>query len=282
VILRLVAAVLLAACAAPPAPPAGPPRRIVSLAPSITEIVYALGAGDRLVGVCAACNQPAAAGLPRVGGYLAPSVEATLALRPALVIVVPSPGNREAVRAIERAGVRVLVVQDRTLGDLWASIRDISTALGNEGEGAALVGDLQHRLDDVRARVAGRPRPRVLAIVGHRPLMAVGPGTLQNELIAIAGGENVMADAGGPWPTLDLELVVARAPDVIVDASMGGEAGMHDLFDDLTTVPAVRAGRVVRLADADPFLRAGPRVPAAAAALAALVHPSAFATPGTS
>src|SRR5438105_4682038 len=170
----LVALPLLAACGGRPPPPATtPPQRIVSLAPSITEIVYALGAGDRLVGVCAACNQPAAAALPRVGGYLAPSVEATLVLRPALVIVVPSPGNREAVRAIERAGVRVLVVQDRTLGDLWASIRDVSAALGIEAAGAALIGDVQRRLDDVRARVAGRPRPRVLAIVGHRPLMAV-------------------------------------------------------------------------------------------------------------
>jgi len=270
--------VVLAACAAPPAIPPGPPGRVVSLAPSVTEIVYALGVGDRLVGVCAQCDEPAAASLPRVGGYLAPSVEATLALRPALVIVVPSPGNREAVRAIERAGVRVLVVQDRTLNDLWASIRDVSAALGVEPAGATLAAELQHRLDDVHARIAGRPRPRVLAVVGHRPLVAVGPGTLQDDLIAIAGGENVMADAGGPWPALSLEVVVARAPDVIVDASMGTEAGLHELFDHLETIPAVRAGRVVRLADADAFLRAGPRVPTAAAALASLFHPSVPAT----
>src|SRR5215472_11557317 len=107
---RCLAAVMVAAaCAAPARTPPGPPARVVSLAPSVTEILYALGAGDRLVGVCAQCDRPPAAlGLPRVGGYLAPSVEAVLALRPALVIVVPSPGNREAVRAIERAGVRAL------------------------------------------------------------------------------------------------------------------------------------------------------------------------------
>src|SRR5881628_3613061 len=108
----LLAGVVLAICAgcATDVPPArgGVPERVVSLAPSVTEIVYALGAGDRLVGVCGQCNYPpAVARLPRVGGYLAPSVEAALAARPDLVVAVPSPGNREAVRAIERAGVKV-------------------------------------------------------------------------------------------------------------------------------------------------------------------------------
>src|SRR5439155_703710 len=119
----VLAAAALGGCAPAPAPsPAGAPARIVSLAPSITEIVYALGAGERLVGVCAQCDYPAAvASVPRVGGYLVPSVEVTLAARPDLVIAVPSPGNREAVRAIERAGVRVLVVHDRTLAELWDS-----------------------------------------------------------------------------------------------------------------------------------------------------------------
>src|SRR5213594_1627477 len=121
----LVVLPLLAACSGRPPPPATtPPARVVSLAPSITEIVYALGAGDRLVGVCAQCDYPAAAArLPRVGGYLVPSVEAVVAARPDVVLVVPSPGNRDAVRAVEQAGVRVVVVQDRTLADLWASSR---------------------------------------------------------------------------------------------------------------------------------------------------------------
>src|SRR5438552_2542835 len=116
----LVALPLLAACSGRPPPPATtPPARVVSLAPSITEIVYALGAGDRLVGVCAQCDYPAAAArLPRVGGYLVPSVEAVVAARPDVVLVVPSPGNRDAVRAVEQAGVRVVVVQDRTLAGL--------------------------------------------------------------------------------------------------------------------------------------------------------------------
>jgi iron complex transport system substrate-binding protein len=271
-----VATSLATACATVPAAPAGAARRVVSLAPSVTEVVFALGAGERLVGVCAQCDRPPAVErLPRVGGYLAPSVEAVVALRPDLVVAVPSPGNREAVRAVERTGVRVLVVRDRTLGDLWDSIRAVAAALGMADAGERLATDVRARLDAVHARVAALPRRRVLVVVGHRPLVAVGSGTLQDELLAIAGAENVAGDAGGAWPTIALEIVVARAPDVIVDASMGTDRGAHELFAGLATVPAVRDGRIVRL-DSDAFLRAGPRVPDAAEALAAVVHPEAF------
>ena len=248
----------------------------MSLAPSITEIVYGLGAGDRLVGVCGQCDHPAAvARLPRVGGYLSPSVEATLGVRPDLVLAVPSPGNREAVRAIERAGVRVLILHDRTLADLWASIRDVSGVLEVPDAGERLATDLRAGLEAVRARVTGLPPQKVLVIVGHDPLVAVGRDTLQDELVSIAGGVNVAAEAGSVWPRITLELVVARAPDVIVDVAMGTESAGRALFARLTTVPAVQHGRVVTL-PTDALFRAGPRVPEAARALAAAIHPEAY------
>jgi cobalamin transport system substrate-binding protein len=279
----LVLALLVACCGRGAAPrTAGPPARVVSLAPSATELVYALGAGARLVGVCGQCDRPAeVARVPRVGGYLAPSVEATLAVRPDLVIAVPSPGNREAVRAIERAGIRVLVVRDRTLDDLWASIAALAEALGMPAEGARLATDLRQRLDGVRARLAGVAPRRVLVVVDHNPLVVVGGGTLQDELITIAGGTNVVRDVGSAWPTITLELVVARAPEVIVDAGMGNEGAAAALFAGLTTVPAVRDGRIVGLRD-DAFFRAGPRVADAAAALADLIHPGVLAPDGAS
>jgi iron complex transport system substrate-binding protein len=273
----LVLAALVGCGTAPPPRAAGPPARVVSLAPSITEIVWALGAGDRLVGVCAQCDHPApVARVPRVGGYLVPSVEAVLAARPDLVIVVPSPGNREPVATLERVGVRILVVQDRTLADLWASMREIGRALGLAGAGERLVAEVAARLDEVRARVGGHARRRVLVVVGHDPLVVVGGHTLQDELVEAAGGTNVATDAGTVWPTVTRELVVARAPEVIIDAAMGTPTGARRLFDGLDTVPAVREGRIVRLSD-DAFFRAGPRVPEAAAALARVIHPEIFA-----
>ena len=274
VVLVLALAVAGAACGdrLPPAA-GGPPARVVSLAPSVTEIVFALGAGDRLVGVCGECDHPPeAARLPRVGGWVVPSVEAVLAARPDVVFAVPSPGNHEAVLALERAGTRVEVVHDRVLADLWDAVRRIAAVLGVPARGEQLGADLARRLDEVHARVAGLPAPRVLVVVGHDPLIVVGGGTLQDELVRLAGGVNVAADAGTAWPALPLEVVVARAPDVIVDAAMGTDAGGRRLFARLTTVPAVRDGRVVALRD-DAFLRAGPRVPDAAAELAELLHP---------
>src|SRR5262245_61778488 len=253
------------------------PRRVVALAPSVTEIVYGLGEGDRVVGVCGQCDYPPATrGLPRVGGYLAPSVEAVLAVRPDLVLVVPSPGNREAVRTLERAGLRVLVTADRTLDDLWAAIDSIAAALGVAARGAALRASVQQQLDTVRKRVAGLPSTRVLLVVGHRPLIVAGGGTLQDELLRVAGGINVAADAGTAFPQVPIELVVARAPEVILDAAMGSEAGGQELFEALRTVPAVRDGRIVPLA-ADAIFRAGPRVGAAAALLASAIHPGTAA-----
>ncbi len=281
--LALVPALVLALAAGPSAGRAADsagarpaPARVVSLAPSITETIYALGAQDRLVGVCAQCDYPAAAAkLPRVGGYMVPSIEAVVAARPDVVLVVPSPGNRDAVRAIERTGIRVVVVGDRTLADLWAAMRAIADALGMPEAGERLVADTQARMDAVRRRVADRDRPRVLLVVGHRPLVVAGTGTLQDELVGIAGGTNVAADVGTVWPQLSLEVVTARAPDVIVDAVMGTEVAGDDPFATLTSVPAVRNHRVVRL-ETDALLRAGPRVPDAAAALARAIHPEAF------
>jgi iron complex transport system substrate-binding protein len=275
---RSVAAGLLAlaisACGEPVAPaPSGPASRIVVLAPSAAETVFALGAGDRVVGVCGQCDFPAeAARLPKVGGYLAPSVESVLGVRPDLVVAVPSPGNREAVRAIERTGVRVLVVQDRRIDDLWTSIRAIAGALGIADAGDRLAADVRRELDAVRTRVAGRPRPRVLLVVGHSPLIVAGGGTLQGELVEIAGGLNVAVDVGSAWPQVSAELVVARAPDVILDAAMGTEAGARELFARLTTVPAVRSGRIVAI-HSDVVFRAGPRVAEGAALLADAIHP---------
>lgn len=266
--------VALALAAAGPAG-AGAPRRAVVLAPSAAEIVAALGVADRLVGVCQQCDYPPAAlaGLRRVGSYVTPSLEAVVALRPDLVVAVPSPGNREVVREIERLGVPTLVVGDRTLADLWEAVGRIARRFEVPDRGERLVARIRQGLGSVRAAVEGRPRPTVLLVVGHRPLVVAGAGTLQDELLDVAGAENLGRRLGGAWPTLSLETVAREAPAVIVDAAMGSEAGLRALLPPPPEGQA--AARVVRV-PVDALVRAGPRVVDAARLLARELHPEAL------
>lgn len=259
--------------------------RIVSLAPSVTETLFALGAGGEVVGVSTYCDYPPeAAKIDKVGTFLSPSEEVILAKRPDLLIAVPSPGNRDTVLALERLGLKVLVVDPTTIEGTRRSIVEIGAAVGREREAEALVARLDGEIAAVREKVAAAPKPRVLMVVGHTPLVAVGRGNYLDELIGLAGGRNIAADAGGEWPHLSLELVLAQAPAVIIDTSMGTEEGAGQggaFWRELTTLPAVRDGRVYSYRD-DSLLRPGPRFPLALVRLAGILHPDisfAAATP---
>lgn len=254
-----------------PAPGAPPPagasaRRIVSLAPSVTEILFALGAGDRVVAVSSTCDRPSeVAALPRVGTWVSPSVEAILALSPDLVVAVPSPGNRDSVLRLRELGLRVEVVGESTLADAWDAMLRIGGWTGRETQARELVDRLHRELDEVRASVAGRKPRRTLFVVGHEPLVVAGEGPFVGEILRLAGGENVAASTARPWPRLSIESVVALSPEVIVDAAMGSEAGeaATSWWSKWASVAAVHDRRV-RSPSSDAMLRPGPRLGEAA------------------
>lgn len=263
---------------------AGEPQRIVSLAPSLTETVFALGLGDRLVGVSSYCDYPAEAlRIDRVGTFVAPNVEAILARRPDLVLAVPSPGNRAPVESLERHGVAVVVVDPKTLDGIKTSLIDIGRVLMREGEARRLVAQIDARVAAVRARVAGAERRRVLMVVGQNPLIVAGRGTVQDELIELAGGINLGAAAGAGWPHVSVEYAIAAAPEVIVDSTMGaevsgGEGDAARFWSKFPVIPAVRAGRVSGYR-AYEVLRPGPRIGEALELIARFIHPERFEAP---
>jgi iron complex transport system substrate-binding protein len=278
---RFVAAAALACLAAasqaadePISGPTGP-QRIVSLTPSVTETLFALGAGERVVGVSDHCDFPAQVnGLPHVGTFLLPVIERVLSLRPDLVITSPSPGNRNAVLAIERAGVRTAVVTEGSgeLADLRASITETAAAIASPEKGRALIASIDAELEAVSRAVAGRPRPPVAVAVGLEPLVLAGPRSYLGELVVIAGGANVADRLGGKWPRSGWELLVAAAPEVIIDLSAMDETGsVSSRWSAFPAIPAVRDGRIRRAGDV--LLRPGPRVGEAAREIAALIHP---------
>ena len=254
------------------------PQRIVSLAPSITETLFALGFGNRLVGVTTYCDYPAEApSLPKIGGFMSPSLEVIVATRPDLVIGVSSATDPAKVREMERLGLRVTLVSLASVSDILSSMKRISRSLGNPAAGEKLVEKITTQFDQVKKRVAPAPRRRTLLAVGLRPLVAVGGKNFIDELITLAGGENIAGNAAQPWLNLPDEYVVAKAPQVIIEAGMEakpGETARH--WGDLKSLPAVKERRVYAY-PSDKILRPGPRIGEGLEEIARLVHPECFA-----
>jgi iron complex transport system substrate-binding protein len=239
-------------------PPAAGARRIVTLAPSMTDYLVALGAADRIVGVTRVDHAPEVAGRPRVGGFLDPSPEAVLGLKPDLVLWVTDGGALAAVRRLAElsAGAfAILAVPVVTVADVPATARLVGEAIGEPAAGAALAARLQGALDRLGAGAAGRSHPRVLFVVGRDPLVVAGPGSFPDELLRLAGAVNAVGGSR-PWPVYPLELAVAANPDLVIDAAFDEPAGG---IERLAAIPAVRRGAVARLRR-DDLLRAGPRM----------------------
>jgi iron complex transport system substrate-binding protein len=280
-LLRIASFIGLAAAAfacAKPAAPAGStaaiPQRIVSLTPALTEILFAVNAGDRVVGVTQFCDYPPEAkSKPKVGGYVNPSVEAALALKPDLVVVSPGPGNRDSALAMRRAGLRVEIVPAETLEDSLAAIEAVGRLAGDEAKGRELAAQVRARIDLVAKRWAAAKPVRTFFCIQTDPIIAAGRDTLPSQLLTLAGGVNVVDIER--YPRLDIEAVAGAKPELILQARMdlsAGDAHVEDAFwKRWPSIPAVAAGRVVVLPD-DLTLRPGPRVGAAVEELAAILH----------
>lgn len=272
---------------APSAAPEGGAQRIVSLAPSLTETLFALGAGARVVAVTDLCDVPAAAReLPKVGGLTSSNLhlESIVAARPDLVVSV-GLNQEEAVASLRRLGIPVVVVPaDEGLGEAVAAVRRLGELAGRADAAEALAGELERRLAAVDRALAGlspAARPRVYFEVWDRPLMTAGPDTFLGEIVERAGGANVFADVRGRYVQVSPEAVLARDPEVILTAErQGGPRGAADFAarPGWSSVGAVAAGRV-HLLDGDLVSRPGPRVVEALERTAALLHPDRF--PGT-
>lgn len=262
------------------------PSRIVSTSPSITETLFALGLGPRVVGVSQYCRfPPEVAHLPKVGTFLEPDAERILALRPDLVFV--NEVASDLGRRLVAMHVRAVEVHDGTIAGLFAAIRTIADATGAGPRGEVLIADLQARLADIHRRASARPRPSVLFIIGRRPgtlgdLVAVGPHSYIDALIDIAGGRNALSGSRLPeYPRISMETVLRLNPDVIVDTvDMGETAAERDarravnerLWAGYGELRAVKTHAV--FADTtDALVVPGPRIAEAAEWLAGLLAP---------
>ena len=253
------------------------PQRVVSLAPSVTETLFALGFGDRVVGVTTYCDYPPEARrLPKIGGFTNPSVEAIVATRPDLVIGVSDSSHPVKTKELEQLGIKVALISVASLDEILNSFKSVARMLGRQEAGDKLAQKITRQFEEVKKRVAPAPRRSTLLAVGLRPLVAVGGKNFIDELITLAGGENIAGHAAQPWLNLPDEYVIAKAPQVIIQAGMGSERGTSAKYwSDLKSIPAVKEGRVYSY-PSDKILRPGPRVGEGLEEIARLVHPECF------
>ena len=276
---RLATAAALCVCAIALASPAhaAAPMRIVSLAPSVTEDLFALGAGPEVVGVSQYCDYPPQVrDLPRVGSFLTPNLEAIIALRPTLVVGLELSSDVRQIRALNSMGYPVLLVSDDSLQQIENSIEKVGARINREDEAHRLIAQIQAQIAAVQQRLANAKPKRALMLVGHQPIVAVGTGTYLDELMRIARADNIAAAVGEQWPHLGMEFIIAMRPEVILDGAMGTDPlSSNDFWEKYPTIPAVRDHRVLGYAE-DPMLHAGPRVGQSLELIARKIHPEAW------
>lgn len=243
--------------------------RVVSLAPSLTEMIFAAGAGDRLVGVTTFCNYPAEAlSVRKVGDTQTPNIESIIALKPQ-VVFVSTASQLEAFKAtLEDNGVQVFVTNANSFEDVLKNLRQIGELFGTEEEAGKVIEKLNSRVDVVRQKVAGKTPVRVFVQISREPLFTVGKQSFLTEIVRTAGGESVTSAVETAYPKLSKETALAMDPDVIILSASDDNRDANEVFKNSK---AVKNRRVFSV-DADILSRPGPRLVDAMEQMAEHMH----------
>jgi len=258
------------------------PLRIVSLAPNLTEILFALGLGENVSGLTQDSDYPPAAlAKPKVGTFWQPSIEAVIAAKPDLVVTLALEQQKELARRLGRMGYRCLTVDIEKTDDLFQAISAIGDAAGVKEHARELSERIRTEIHRLQAVTAAMPKTKVLWVVQREPLRVAGRDTFINEMIELAGGENAIGPTLHKYPSIGAEQVIAAGPEVIIEpvmvrASPGQQHGqVSSYWRRYANVPAVTHGRIY-VVDDDVVSRPGPRLPAGVALVAKCLRPELF------
>jgi len=254
----------------------GPACRIVSLIPSITEIFFSLGVGDRVAGVTKFCTEPpdGVRTKPKVGGQKNPRLDAIAALKPDLVVSNVEENRREDVEAMWAAGLRVLVTYPRTVREGIQLIRDLGVLTGERDRAEVMATRCDEALAEAARRTAGRTPVRIFCPIWRRPYMTINGDTYVDDMLRICGGESIFHDCQERYPTVTLAEMAARRPEVILlpdEPFPFSDRHLAD-FHALPDVPAVRAGRLC-LVDGKVLSWYGPRIAESLRTLTGILRP---------
>ena len=257
---------------------AKPPTRLVSLAPSITEVLYAIGSSEQIVGVTEYCDYPPEARLKPKVGYIHPNLESIVALRPDLILAPREFLRAEILGKLEQLKLATFILEAKTIEDVLSHIQTIGRMLGHSASADALVAEMRQRITEIKARTAALPRPRLLYVLNSEPLITVGPDSFIGQLIELAGGTNVAARAKTPYPRLNMEEVLKADPELLI-FPVGAAEGIPDseqrVWKRWGTLTAVKQGRFHHISS-DLLNRPGPRIVQGLETLARIIHPNAF------
>jgi iron complex transport system substrate-binding protein len=255
-----------------------PPKRLIALAPNLTEILYALGLGDRVVGVTNHCNYPPEASLkPKVGSYIHLNAEQIISLSPDLVIGTMDGNERYVLDLLEQARLKVFFVNPRDVRQTIETISTIGRVCGVQEEARRISDTLALRVNRVIEATKDTKRPLVFLQINILPIMSVNRNTVHHDLLRLAGGDNMTADEPVTYPRISLEEVIRRKPEVILVSSMEREGRFEKARQDWlhwASIPAVQQGRV-HLVESDLIDRPSPRIVDGLEIMAKILHPEA-------
>ena len=258
-------------------------RRIVSLAPNLTEILFALGLDERIVGVTLFSDYPpAAAEKPKMGAFWQPNIEAVIAAKPDLVVTLEFPQQKDVARRLRRIGYNCLTVNIEKVSELFEAIYRIAEVTGGDAQAAELASKLRSGLDRLASLMDGNEKTKVLWVIDDDPLRVAGRDTFVNEIIELAGGENAIGRTVHKYPPIGSEQVIACAPDVIIEPAMESETVSEQqeatlrYWSRFKNVPAVANDRIYVIPP-DTVCRLGPRLHQGVEMVARCLRPKFFA-----
>ncbi len=252
------------------------PKRIISLAPSITEILFALDINEEIVGITSFCDYPEAAlSKPKIGGFVNSSIEKIVSLKPDLIIATRDGNRRGTIQKLEDLGISVYMIDPKGFDGVMSSIKTIGEIVGKRDESKRIIEDMRKKKETIVEITHSLPRPRVFFQVGYDPIVTVGRGTLADDLIRLAGGRSISENESVNYPLYSIESVIFKAPEIIIMSSMESKRNYLNSvkkWQNWKTIPAVKR-KAIYVVDSSLVDRPTPRVTEGLEAIVRMIHP---------
>ena len=255
------------------------PKKIISLAPNITEILFALGLNEEILAVTNFCDYPEAAFVkPKIGGFVNPSIEMIVSLKPDLIIATRDGNRRETIQRLSDLDFSVYVIDPKGFDGVMQTINNVGEIVGRRDEARRIVTNMRTKKENILALTQSLPKPRVFFQVGDAPIITVGRETLANDLIRLAGGRSISENESANYPLYNIETIMLKAPEVIIISSMESKWDYLNLvkkWQNWKSIPAVKK-RAVYVVDSNLVDRPSPRMVEGLETIVRMIHPEAM------